>query len=101
MVSDRQVARLWRLAWTGLTLEVAAGKRGMGVKTDPKILRDRRLPSEMKQKHEWRTRPDPFGEVWEELRERLEVEPGLQAKTLFEHLPRTRPHQFSDGPFMA
>jgi len=51
----------------------------------------------MKQKHEWRTRLDPFAEVWEEVRERLEVEPGLQAKTLFEHLQQTRPGQFSDG----
>jgi hypothetical protein len=97
MVSDRQVARLWRLVQTELTLEVAAAKAGMDPKTARKYLRDRRLPSEMKQKHEWRTRPDPFAEVWEGVRERLEVEPGLQAKTLFEHIQRTQPGQFGDG----
>jgi hypothetical protein len=97
MVSDRQVTRLWRLMRTGLTLEVAAAKAGMDPKTARKYLRDRRLPSEMKHKHEWRTRHDPFAEVWEELRERLAVEPGLQAKTLFEHLQQTQPGQFNDG----
>jgi uncharacterized tellurite resistance protein B-like protein len=97
MVSDRQVERLWRLARTELTLEVAAAKAGMDAKTARKYLRDRRLPSEMKQKHDWRTRLDPFAEVWEEVRERLEMEPGLQAKTLFEHLQQRQPDQFSDG----
>lgn len=97
MVSDRQVARLWRLVGTEWTLEVAAAKAGMDPKTARKYLRDRRLPSEMRQKHEWRTRPDSFAEVWEEIRERLEIEPGLQAKTLFEHLQRTQPGRFTDG----
>jgi hypothetical protein len=27
----------------------------------------------------------------------LEVEPGLEAKTLFEHLQRTQPERFPDG----
>lgn len=97
MVSDQQVKRLWRLIRTELTLEVAAAKAGMDAKTARKYLRDRRLPSEMKQKHEWRTRPDPFAAVWEEMRQRLEVEPGLQAKTLFEHLQQTEPGRFADG----
>ena len=97
MVSDQQVRRLWRLVRTGLTLEVAAAKAGMDAKTARKYVRDRRLPSEMQQKHEWRTRPDPFAEVWEEVQERLEVEPGLQAKTLFEHLQRMQPGRFTDG----
>src|SRR5580704_9334704 len=97
MVSDQQVKWLWRLGRTQLTLEVAAAKAGMDVKTARKYLRDRRLPSEMKERHEWRTRPDPFADVWEEVRERLDVEPGLQAKTLFEHLQGTQPGRFADG----
>jgi hypothetical protein len=60
MVSDRHLARLWRLARTELTLELAAAKAGMDAKTACKYLRDRRLPSEMKKAH-WRTRPDPSG----------------------------------------
>jgi transcriptional regulator with XRE-family HTH domain len=97
MVTDQQVKRLWRLRQEKLSLEVAAAKAGMDAKTARKYLRDRRLPSEMKQKHLWRTRADPFEELWPELRERLTLEPGLQAKTLFEYLQRTFPGRFSDG----
>ena len=97
MVTDQQVKRLWRLRQEKLSLEVAAAKAGMDAKTAAKYVRDRRLPSEMKQKHLWRTRPDPFEEVWPELRERLLLEPGLQAKTLFEYMQRTYPGRFADG----
>jgi hypothetical protein len=97
MVTDQQVKRLWRLRREKLSLDVAAAKAGMDAKTARKYLRDRRLPSEMKQKHLWRTRPDPFEELWSELRGRLALEPGLQAKTLFEYLQRTFPGRFSDG----
>ncbi|HEX3681724.1 MAG TPA: IS21 family transposase [Bryobacteraceae bacterium] len=97
MVTDQQVKRLWRVRQEKLSLEVAAAKAGMDAKTARKYLRDRRLPSEMKQKHQWRTRLDPFEEVWPELRERLALEPGLQAKTLFEYLQRTFPGRFPDS----
>jgi hypothetical protein len=97
MVTDQQVKRLWRLRREKLSLEVAAAKAGMDAKTAAKYVRDRRLPSEMKQKHLWRTRPDPFEEVWPELRERLLLEPGLQAKTLFEYMQRTYPGRFANG----
>jgi hypothetical protein len=96
MVSDRQVKRLWRLAQK-LPVEAAAAKSGMDSKTARKYLRDRRLPSEMQQKHTWRTRPDPFVETWEEIRQLLTAEPELQPKTLFEHLQRTYPGRFQDG----
>jgi hypothetical protein len=69
----------------------------MDSKTARKYLRDRRLPSEMRQKHTWRTRPDPFADTWEEIRPLLIAEPDLQAKTLFEHLQRTYPGRFQDG----
>lgn len=97
MVSDQQVKRLWRLAGQTLSLEIASAKAGMDPKTARKYLQDRRLPSEMRQKHTWRTRPDPFADSWEEIRQLLAVEPGLQAKTLFEHLQQVHPGRFSDG----
>jgi len=96
MVSDRQVKRLWRLAQK-LSVEAAAAKSGMDSKTARKYLRDRRLPSEMRQKHTWRTRPDPFADTWEEIRQLLTAEPELQPKTLFEHLQRRYPGRFQDG----
>src|SRR5438874_11494941 len=96
MVTDRQVKRLWRLTQK-VSLETAAAKAGMDSKTARKYLRDRRLPSDMRQKHTWRTRPDPFADTWEEIRQLLSSEPDLQPKTLFEHLQRTYLGRFQDG----
>jgi hypothetical protein len=96
MVSDQQVKRLWRLTQK-LPVEAAAAKVGMDSKTAWRYLRDRRLPSEMREKHTWRTRPDPFADTWEEIRQLLIAGPDLQAKTLFEHLQRTYPERFRDG----
>jgi hypothetical protein len=97
MVSEQQVKRLWRLVGQKRALEVAVAKAGMDPKTARKYLRDRRLPSEMRQKHTWRTRPDPFADCWDEIRQLLAVEPGLQAKTIFEYLQQAHPDRFNDG----
>jgi len=97
MVTDQQVKRLLRFVQSESNFALAASKAGMDDKTARKYRRAGRLPSEMKVDHTWRTREDPFSEVWEELRERLEVSPGLEAKTLFEYLQRKAPGQFQDG----
>jgi hypothetical protein len=76
---------------------VAAAKAGMDVKTARKYRRLRRLPSEVAVAHRWRTREDPFAEVWEEVRQELEVNPGLQANTLLAALQRKYPGEFQDG----
>ena len=39
----------------------------------------------------------PFADVWEEVREQLELSPGLQAKTLLAWLQRRDPGRFEDG----
>ncbi len=77
--------------------EVAAAKAGMDAKTARKYLRGGQLPSESKPDRNWRTRPDPFAEVWEKLRVLVDANPGLEAKTLFESLQREYPGRFSDG----
>src|SRR5579884_3901043 len=97
MVTDAQVRRLKRLSKTEENQEVAAAKAGMDPKTARKYLRDGHLPSESKVDRNWRTRPDPFAEVWEELRGLVDAHPGLEAKTLFESLQRQHPGRFSDG----
>jgi nucleotide-binding universal stress UspA family protein len=56
-----------------------------------------KLPSERAADHEWRTREDPFAEVWHQVVEQLEANAGLQAKTLFQWLQRTYPGRFQDG----
>ena len=56
-----------------------------------------KLPSELKGKHTWRTRPDAFAEVWVEAQALLERDSGLQAKTVFKELQRRHPGRFTEG----
>ncbi|KKN06834.1 hypothetical protein LCGC14_1073240 [marine sediment metagenome] len=97
MVTDQQVRRLMKLSQTEKTLSLAAAKGGMDEKTARKYLRLGKLPSELKVEHNWRTRPDPFSEVWEEVSCLLSFNTGLEAKTLFQELQRQFPGRFQDG----
>ena len=45
----------------------------------------------------WRTRKDPFAEVWPEVRVQLEVNPAQTAKALFVGLQQRYPGRFFDG----
>ena len=97
MVTDQQVRRLVKLIHTEDTLEMAAAKAGMDAKTARKYRRLRRLPSETRVAHNWPTRKDPFAEVWEEACRELEMNSGLEAKTLFEAFQRKYPGRLADG----
>ena len=72
-------------------------KAGMDEKTARKYRRLGKLPSQIKQEHTWRTRKDPFEDAWDKIKSMLEVNPGLEAKTLFEDLQRKKPGEFADG----
>ena len=82
---------------TEKTKELAAAKAGMDAKTARKYLADTRLPRERLPERRWRTRPDPFEQVWEKVRRQIDANPGLEAKTLFEALQRESPGEFADG----
>jgi hypothetical protein len=69
----------------------------MDAKTARKYRRLGCVPSELPVAARWRTRPDAFAEVWEEVQQLLAVNPGLESKTVFEHLQRCYPGQFADG----
>ncbi len=97
MISDKRVRRLRELMERHKRLSIAAAQVGMDEKTARKYLRAGKLPSEMAAEHTWRTREDPFGEVWGEAKTFLELNEGLEAKTLFEHFQRTYPGQYADG----
>ena len=81
----------------GKNLITAASKADMDEKTARKYRRLGKWPSDIKVEHTWRTREDPFSDVWEAIKEKLEINPGLEAKTLFEDLQRHSPGQFADG----
>ena len=98
MVTDDQVKLLFKLVYRQDTsILTAAVKSGMCETTARKYLRHDKLPSELKQPHTWRTRKDPFAEVWEEIVAFLEVNPHLDVKALFGELQRRYPGRFKPG----
>jgi hypothetical protein len=89
MITDQQIRKLRQLDERGCAKEVAAARAGMDAKSARKYRQLGKMPSEVKRMdRDWRTRPDAFAAVWPELEALLEVNPGLQAKTLFDELQR-------------
>ena len=102
MVSDQQVNKLFRFDAQGLPRDLAAAKAGLDPKTARKYRSLHRLPSEVNvMERHWRTRKDAFADVWPEMVEKLQVNPGLQVKTLFKDLQRRFPGRFQDGQISA
>jgi len=97
MVTDQQVRRLFKLMNKEMDFGTVAVKAGMDEKTARKYCKQGKLPSELKTDHTWRTREDPFEKHWPGIKAHLELNPGLEAKTLFEDLQRRYPGQFADG----
>lgn len=97
MVTDQQVRRLFKLVQTEKNFGTAAMKAGMDEKTARKYRKLGKLPSELDKPHTWRTRKDPFEDVWHEIKSMLEINAGLEAKTIFEDLQRRNPGRFADG----
>ena len=97
MVTDEQARRLMSLLKQGNPQVTAAVKAGMSERTARKYARSGRAPSEMKVAHTWRTRPDPFVEVWPEVEELLRQDGGLQAKTVWRELNERHPGRFQTG----
>lgn len=97
MVTDQQVRRLKMLIKKVKTKAIAAAKAGMDEKTARKYIRSDKLPSEIKVEHTWRTRKDTFEEIWPEITKMLEINPGLEAKTIFKELQRKYPGKWADG----
>lgn len=86
MVKDGQVRRLWREMESPVPLVLAARRAGMSEKTARHYRDHRQLPSTRKTPRNYRTRVDPFADVWPMVEERLRAEPRLLAKTLFDWL---------------
>jgi transposase len=97
VVTDKQVRRLMKLSQKEGNIAIVAAKAGMSENTARKYLRSGELPSQCNKERTWRTREDPFETVWDEIGEKLEENPGLEAKTLFEWLQRKCPGGYSDG----
>src|SRR3954451_3228136 len=96
MVTDRQFRRLRKLIQIENTLANAADRANIDEKTARKYRDSDLLPSQRRTPHAWRTRQDPFQDVWPELEAQLSLNPGLQANTLFLDLQRRYPGRFPD-----
>ncbi len=100
MVTDRQVRMLWDWTQREASLSMAAAKAGMDRKTARKYRHSQQLPSQIRDQaggRSYRTRPDPFVEVWSEVEALLDQASGWEAKTLFEELQRRYPGRFAAG----
>ena len=97
MVTDRQVRDLFRFLVDKKPLTRAARLTDMDDKTARKYRDLGKLPSEVEKPHDWATRANPFAGVWADVRALLNVNPGLQAKTIFIDLQRRHPGKFADG----
>jgi hypothetical protein len=100
MVTDGQVRRLYRDIGLGMSLAVAARRAGMSPKTARHYRDQKTLPSvrkEQRASRTYRTRVDPFADVWSEVEDRLRAEPRLRAKMLFDWLRQMHPGRFLDS----
>jgi hypothetical protein len=97
VVTDKQVRIVMESLGKGKSLAASAAKADIDEKTARKYRDLAKLPSEIKIDHTWRTREDPFGNVWSEVKETLEINPGLEAKTLFNDLQHRYPGRYTDG----
>lgn len=96
--TDAQVRQIMKERLQGKTQQQAALKANVkSRKTVYRYEQVRRLPSELKQPRQWRTRQDPFATDWPQLEEMLTVSPELEAKTLFEWLCEQQPGQYQAG----
>lgn len=97
MVTDRQVRRLLAELAAGRTLTQAAARSDMDEKTARRYRDLGTVPSDVAASHTWRTRTDPFADVWTEVHEQLTASPELQPKALFAWLMRKYPGRFQLG----
>lgn len=86
-----------KLMTTEPTLEQAAAKAGMSEPTARKYRRRRQLPSQCQPERTWRTRADPFTDVWPEVEALLTRDASIEAKTIFDYLCRKYEGRFAES----
>jgi transposase len=94
--TERQIRILIEYAKTH-TQEIAAAKAGVSLSTAKRYLTMSGKPKRRPPTRDWRTRQDPFADVWEEVKDLLKKDAGLEAKTIMEWLVATYPDKFLDG----
>jgi hypothetical protein len=95
--TDAQVRKLMQEMTKHGGIGLAAMRAGMDRKTARKDVTGGKLPSELAEPRDWRTREDAFLEHWPELEDMLRDSPALEAKTLFEVLVEKYPERYEEG----
>jgi hypothetical protein len=96
-VTDRQVRRYMSSRREGRTQAASAARAGFSERTGRRVETNPILPSQ-REPRQYRTRPDPFAEVWRtDLIPLLESVPHIRATSLLEELRRRHPDRFGDG----
>jgi len=97
MISAQQVRKLRSEYWKSGSMTKAAMKADVDWKTAKKYLETTKMPSDLSKPRNWRTREDPFEEVWPEVENWLRAAPELEAKALFDFLCELHPGKFVEG----
>jgi hypothetical protein len=98
MITDQQVRRLRQKIMEQRTQEAAAFAAGMSVRS-ARTWQTGPLPSEKRKRRDWRTRIDPFVDVWAEIEPLLRRDRDgiLMATTILDWLEEKYPGRFSTG----
>lgn len=97
MVTDQQVRRLMGLLKDGAALSRAAARAGMSEPTARKYARSGQMPSAVRAPHKWRTRTDPYEDVWPQIEQWLRQDGALQSTTIWMALNEQYPGRFTAG----
>jgi hypothetical protein len=97
MISGPQYRKLMQEYNKTGNISASATKSGMDRGTAAKYIHSGEGPGERERTRHWRTRKDPFSEVWLEVEGWLDGNPSLEATTAFEDLDRRYPGRFEEG----
>lgn len=95
--TDSQVRKLMAEMRKHGEIGKASVRAGMDRKTGRKYAAAGKLPSELVEPRRWRTRADPFADVWPTIAERLKEAPELETKALFDELMAREPGRYHEG----
>lgn len=96
-INYKQIQIYLKARMNGCTQETAAAKGGFSVRTGRRIEKGEHQPQKGQSRY-WRTRQDPYAEVWEsEIVPMLEKEPQLRPMTIFEYLQEKYPGKYEQS----
>ena len=95
-ITDQQVCLYMKIRKSKSQV-LAAAMAGLSERSSRRIESSVTLPSQKSRRH-WRSRPDPFAQVWDtEIVPLLQSAPTLMAITLLRKLQDDHPDRFPDG----